>query len=303
MLSGIHFLLTYACNFECDHCFVYSAPGAKGTFTVAQIRRALGEVAGLESIEQVCFEGGEPTLYYPLMLEGVRLAREMGFTVGLVTNAYWAATEEDAALWLEPLVEAGLSRVTTSDDELHYGEGAGVRAERVLAAAEKLGVGAGVIATGKPVVERQGSGETPVVAGGVMFRGRAADKLSTELWGELPRRPAEEFRECPHENLRDPGRVHVDAYGNVHLCQGLCMGNMWRTPLASLAREYRAERHPICGPLVAGGPAALAAEFGGAEEAGYVDACHLCYVVRRALVDRFPDRFPEYLAPGQVYGL
>jgi len=38
MLTGLHFLLTYTCNFECDHCFVYSRPGAKGTFTIAQIR-------------------------------------------------------------------------------------------------------------------------------------------------------------------------------------------------------------------------------------------------------------------------
>lgn len=41
MLTGIHFLLTYACNFECDHCFVYGGPRAKGTFTVGQVRDAL----------------------------------------------------------------------------------------------------------------------------------------------------------------------------------------------------------------------------------------------------------------------
>jgi len=30
-----------------------------------------------------------------------------------------------------------------------------------------------------------------------------------------------------------------------------------------------------------------------------VDACHLCYRTRQALL----ERFPEYLAPRQVYGL
>jgi len=34
-------------------------------------------------------------------------------------------------------------------------------------------------------------------------------------------------------------------------------------------------------------------------EGQYVDECHLCYLTRRALL----DRFPEYLAPKQVYGL
>ncbi len=41
MLTGIHFLLTYQCNFECDHCFLYCAPHAKGTFTLDQLRKVL----------------------------------------------------------------------------------------------------------------------------------------------------------------------------------------------------------------------------------------------------------------------
>ena len=154
MLTGIHFLLTLNCNFECEHCFLFSKPGAGGTFTIGRLKEALRDVSGLGTIEGVCFEGGEPTLYYPVMLEGIRLARELGFTAGIVTNAYWALSEEDAEVWLAPLAEAGLSKVSTSDDELHYGEEAGVRAARVLAAAERLGLGASVLSSGKPVVER-----------------------------------------------------------------------------------------------------------------------------------------------------
>ena len=30
MLTGIHFILTYTCNFECDHCFLYCSPKSKG---------------------------------------------------------------------------------------------------------------------------------------------------------------------------------------------------------------------------------------------------------------------------------
>ena len=43
MLTSIHFLLTYACNFDCDHCFLFSGPGAGGTFGVVQLRAALEE--------------------------------------------------------------------------------------------------------------------------------------------------------------------------------------------------------------------------------------------------------------------
>jgi len=93
--------------------------------------------------------------------------------------------------------------------------------------------------------------------------------------------------------------VHVDPHGHVHICQGISMGNLWETPLADLVRDYQAEAHPICGPLLKGGPALLAEEHGVPHEEGYVDACHFCYLTRKQLL----DRFPKALAPGQVYGL
>jgi MoaA/NifB/PqqE/SkfB family radical SAM enzyme len=101
MLTGIHFLLSYACNFECDHCFVFSGPAAEGTFTIRQIQAAIEEARKIGTVEWIYFEGGEPCLYYPLMLEGVKRARAMGFQLGVVTNAYFATSVEDARLWLQ----------------------------------------------------------------------------------------------------------------------------------------------------------------------------------------------------------
>jgi hypothetical protein len=77
------------------------------------------------------------------------------------------------------------------------------------------------------------------------------------------------------------------------------MGNLWKTSLSELVATYEAKAHPLCRPLMIGGPFQLAREHGIETEEGYVDECHLCYVARRALV----DRFPQYLAPKQVYGL
>ncbi len=128
-----------------------------------------------------------------------------------------------------------------------------------------------------------------------MFRGRAADKLTEGL----PRRPRETLTTCPHENLASPGRVHVDPFGFVHLCQGLCMGNLWKTPLAEMVRDYDVGRHPLAGPLARGGPAELARVYDLPHAEGYVDECHFCYELRKQLL----ARFPEYLAPRQVYGL
>jgi len=299
MLKGIHFLLSYKCDSECDHCFVYSSPQAKGTFTLDQIKRALDELAEIETIEWVYFEGGEPFLFYPLMHKGIRIAHDMGFRTGLVTNAYWATSEEDAELWLKPLHDLGVSAISISDDAFHYEDNKASPSKHALNAARKLGMFFGSIGIDKPAVERdidkeQAKGK-PVVGGGVMFRGRAVEKLIEGL----PRRPWEEFTECPYEDLRNPKRVHLDAYGNIHLCQGLSMGNMWDAPLSKIVKQYSADSHPICGPLINGGPARLAREYKVQREDAYVDACHMCYLIRLALL----DKFPQYLAPRLVYGL
>ena len=299
MLTGIHFLLTYMCNLKCDHCFIYSGPDAKGTFTLRQIRMALDEATKIGTIKWVYFEGGEPFLFYPLMLEGIKIARSMGFKVGVVTNAYYATSEEDAELWLTPLCKLGISDLSISDDSFHYEEEKDNLAKRALVAAKRLGMPVDSICIEKPTVEadidKEQNKGAPVIGGGAMFRGRAVEKLVEGL----PRRRWEEFTECPYEDLKEPERVHLDPYGNVHLCQGLSMGNMWKTPLSMLVKNYNADSHPICGPLVRGGPALLAKEYNVKHEDKYVDACHFCYLVRLALL----DKFPKYLAPRQVYGL
>jgi len=294
MLTGVHLLLTYKCDRACDHCFVFGSPEAGGTFTVAQLSQLLEEVRRLGTVETVFFEGGEPFLFYPILLEGVRLARGFGFDVGIVTNGYWGDSEQDATLWLQPLCELGLSKLCVSDDELHYPGGSESPAARAVAAARELGMTVSVLETPSPRVEADEQG-LPVVVGGVMFRGRAAENLTEGL----PRKPAEGFTACTAEQLGEPGRVHVDAYGNVHICQGLLMGNAWWTPFSELARSYEPEAHPIIGPLLEGGPLRLAQRYGIRHEAAYVDACHFCYEVRKTL----REGFPQYLAPPRLYGL
>jgi len=297
MLTGVHFLLTYACSFECDHCFVYSSPQARGTFTLNQIKRVFEELTNIRTIQRVYFEGGEAFLFYPLMVEGIKIARDKGLEAGIVTNAYCATTEEDAEIWLKPLLKLGISDLSLSDDTFHSEDEKESLAKHALTAAKRLGMSVGVISIEEPRVEKgqdtvKGA---PVIGGSTMFRGRAVEKLIKGL----PTRPWRDFTECPYEDLGNPKRVHLDSYGNVHLCQGLSMGNMWQTPLSELISNYDCDSHPICKLLVKGGPAHLAKEYSIKHYDEYVDACHLCYDLRLKLL----DRFQEYLAPRQVYGL
>jgi hypothetical protein len=299
MLTGIHILLTYKCTFECDHCFLYAGPYAEGTLTLSQVRKILDESREIGTVEWIYFEGGEPFLYYPLLLEAIRSARNMDFKVGIVSNAYYATSVDDAELWLQPLSELGIMDLSISDDLFHHEEKNDNLAKNALSAAQKLGIPVSSICIEKPYIESiPGNGQEkghPVIGGGAMFKGRAVEKLTTGL----PHRPFREFVECPYEELTSPSRVHIDPYGHVHLCQGISMGNMWEHPLSDIAKEYTVDTHPICGPLVKGGPALLAEQNNVDHEETYIDECHACFLVRKALI----DIFPQYLTPKQVYGI
>jgi MoaA/NifB/PqqE/SkfB family radical SAM enzyme len=264
--------------------------------TMDEIEHVLQQAKELGTITSIYFEGGEPFLYYVPLVQSVQKAAEMGFQVGIVTNTYWATSRRDALEWLRPF--AGLVQdLSISSDLFHYSEKVSRQTENARAAAEELGIPLGVISIAQPeeTEAAKASGQLPLGESGIMYRGRAADVLVEKA----SRHPWQEFKECPYENLRDPGRVHVDPYGNVHICQGISIGNMLQTPLREICENYDPDAHPITGPILRGGPAELVRQHDLGHEEEYADACHLCDDARRKL----RDKFMEILMPDQMYGV
>ena len=293
-LNGIHILLTYTCNYECDHCFVWGGPFKEGTLTLDQLDEILTQASELRSVEWIYFEGGEPFLYQPVLVKAVETAAGAGFKVGLVSNAYWATEVRDAVEWLRPLV--GLVQdLSVSSDLFHHSDEMDRTAKNAEEAANQLGIPVGTISIAQPNVGG-GSvmGQLPLGESAVQFRGRAAEKLVSGM----PLLPWEGFNECPCEDFRDPGRVHLDPLGNVHICQGISIGNVFTSTLKAICEAYEPEDHPVIGPLLAGGPAELVRRYDLPHGPSYADACHLCYEARRALREQFPD----ILTPDQMYG-
>ncbi|MDO9130456.1 MAG: radical SAM protein [Anaerolineales bacterium] len=295
-LTGLHLLLTYQCTFECDHCFVFGSPSQTGVMTIPQIQEILRQARETGTIASIYFEGGEPFLYYAVMLKGLQEAVKAGFSAGIVSNAYWATGLEDALEWLRPF--AGLAAdLSISSDLYHYDERNSQHAQNAARAAEQLGIPLGVICVAQPEDTNAmlTIGQIPTGESAVMYRGRAACKLVSRA----KLQPWEGFSECPHEDLREPGRCHLDPLGNLHVCQGITLGNIFETPLKEICATYDVEAHPIAGPLLAGGPVALVQEYNLPHEENYADACHLCFESRRVL----RERFPEILKPDQMYGV
>jgi hypothetical protein len=63
---------------------------------------------------------------------------------------------------------------------------------------------------------------------------------------------------------------------------------------------YDPREHPVLGPLIEGGPKALAERTGIGSGNSFASECHACYEIRRAL--RGVKGYRELLGPNQVYG-
>ena len=296
-LVGLHLLQTYQCTFECDHCFVWGSPWQSGAMNLDQIEAILEQAQEYPAIEWIYFEGGEPFLYYATLLRGVQRAAEMGFNVGIVTNSYWALSEHDALIWLSPF-KGLLQEISISSDRYHYDEKISQQAMNARLAAEKLDIPVGFISIAEVSDQdvSQSTGQLPQGESGVVYRGRAAVKLSPQA---LEKGSWDTFVECPLEDFENPGRVHIDPFGNIHACQGIAIGNLFEVPLKELWSRFQPMKNPILRPLIRGGPAELVKEFNVPHEDRYADACHLCYETRLHLRDEFPD----ILIPDQMYGV
>jgi MoaA/NifB/PqqE/SkfB family radical SAM enzyme len=296
-LKGVHFLLTYKCDLECDHCFVWGSPKATGVFTLNQIRIILIEAKKLGTIDYVSIEGGEPFLYYPIMVKAVAEAANLGFRAEILSNCYWATCPEDAVEWLLPMAQARNLKLSFSSD-LYHGESWETEgAKNAVKAANKLNISVGVMAVKHPNTEFPIPSDiegAKVDQWELMLRGRAASKL-TENAGKKSWR---EFTKCPYENFAKQERVHIDPFGYVHVCQGISIGNAWQKSFSKIIEEYNPYENPILEPLVRGGPKALVEKFSLPHDEVYADACHLCYTARCMLRHKYPD----ILAPGQMYG-
>jgi hypothetical protein len=263
--------------------------------TLPDLHNILGQAVDTDSVEWIYFEGGEPFLYYSTLLEGVKAAAKLGFRVGIVSNAYWATSLDDALAALGPL--AGLVQdFSISSDAYHGYPEPGAEIHNALEAAQQLGIPVDPISSAPPeeLQAAGGAGQIPAGESAVVYRGRAAKKLAAKV----EQSSWETYTECPFEDLETPDRVHLDPLGYVHICQGISIGNVFDKPLSTILRDYDPQSHAVTGPLNRGGPAELVRTYQLDCRKDNSDACHLCYEARCAL----RGRLPRELAPDQMYG-
>jgi len=97
------------------------------------------------------------------MLNGIRQARSRGYSVGIVTNGYFATSEENARCFLEPFPGLGLADLSISDDVFHYENREENAARRAFRVALEMGLPAAILALDPGA---SGAGDEGIPSGG-----------------------------------------------------------------------------------------------------------------------------------------
>jgi hypothetical protein len=271
---------------------------------------------------QIHLTGGEPFLNFPLLLEGVQLAAQLGIPRYLETNASWCLREDNVVEKFTALREAGLNAILISCSPFH--------AEKIPPARTLLAITKALEIFGrqnviiylphwieqiqmfdveKPTPLEQYVEKFGLVrAGKMLWDGYSiipAGRSGFRLGHLTEKRQASAFKgeDCLIEILY-AHHSHLDLYGNYisWFCGGLTIGDWHNLP--RILDDFKAHRFPpLTDILVTRGPFGLF-ELGKEDYSyqelpqGYAGKCHLCVDVRKHLSEQ--GDFQE-LRPKEFY--
>lgn len=172
--------VTNTCNMTCAHCITDSSPSARGDLAWEDIHAAITNAA--PHIDGVCVTGGEPWIRRETTLATIRLTHTLGLVSSMISNGFWARTENEAVQAFSDLSNAGLDKLAISFDGYHnaherltnirildrlltYGAGAEIRLQVQYC-------GQGEDEAFRQVQELTGTHQVPLIASGVLPFGR-----------------------------------------------------------------------------------------------------------------------------------
>lgn len=317
-LAGGGIITTYRCTARCAHCLYAASPAREKAYLDQETLAALIKTLHRMGCPSVHIGGGEPLLDPPGLLRTVEGLAAGGIGIEYVeTNCAWYRDYTSTVSLFRELRSAGLDTLLISISPFHNASIPFAKTKGVLAACRAVGMQAFPWIAGfvrdleafdedRPhslpeYAERFGPDYLRSIPSRmwVHMGGRAADTFAQVL----PNRCAEDIVRVqggPCRELADTSHFHLDYDGNY--IPGLCAGLAIRH--TDLGRPLAPQTYPLVTLLSTrgvGGLLQLAREAHGfVPRPGYVHKCHLCQDIRRHLVERNGNTYPE-LAPLAFY--
>lgn len=274
------------CNARCAHCGPESGPKDK-TRIKHEHNLFLIEEAGKLYDNDWCLtlSGGEVFLFYDRLLEYVKHTKKHGGYTTLITNCYWAKTEEKAIELLTPLKEADLKVLGISLGHFHKEYIKPEYVRNAIKAAKKLNLAcrvrsvaskSGRLSDVLKSIEDANPWFMSVMEMPLVPHGRAASLPKEEFFymEELP------SGLCPAASMtfNPNGKAMVCCNGGGDLAP-LQIGDIYEDSLADL--EYQFISDPTLNLLRNKGPKECLKyltieEVENVKNEKYVNECHLC---------------------------
>ena len=138
---------TMACPLACDFCCYACGPRRTETMDRSLALDLVDQAADLGVFGACSFTGGDPFVYYDDMLAISRRMAEHGLPFNVISACAWATDDDVVDEMLQPLIDAGMTGITASNDPSHERWVPRENIVRVVSRAVALGAGAGIFGT------------------------------------------------------------------------------------------------------------------------------------------------------------
>ncbi len=314
-------LLTYRCSIRCQHCLFGSAPDRPDVVMTAQ-HCASGLRLLHETGRVVHIAGGEPMLYWEILIDAIRLANEEGCAPHFIeTNCSFAGDDQSVRERLTILAEHGVKGLFASADPFHQEFVAAENFLRVRRIAKQVfgeknfwgpEQSDADIRSFEGITQDQERLRQYVRSSPPSMVGTAHRQLATYLDhyalndSRLPRwgwqGPAGSDHCLAQFQADTLWELHIDPYGNIQTNCGMILGHVAETTPNAVLMQGPEHANKFVGILCKHGPKGLAEwarrEHGFVLPQSVTQNCELCYLTRSFL----HQSYPEVFGPREVYG-
>lgn len=118
-LWNMGFLITYRCQIACPHCIVEAGPHRKEEALLSDAFKWIQQIANYRNgyIKVLTLTGGEPFYNIEYLKKIADFGEQCGLVVSVVTNAFWASTQEEAVRTLKKI--PAIKMIAISTDVYH----------------------------------------------------------------------------------------------------------------------------------------------------------------------------------------
>lgn len=317
-LSGITWITTYNCNIACEHCF-FDTQAEKRYMDPELVNQALGSLPEQKHMFWQHLSGGEIFIQQEKLFQIIaNIRKHFSKNIGLSTNGFWAKEEQQTRETVQELKRMGVTGIAISADHYHQQHMPLDGPQTLARIIKEEGIkthsyimGARLpedVEGAKEVNDSSESIAAQVDQGLGIPLARATERsigkgslINIPKKKAIPQGMCTELCTCLGERTPfNPAMVWIDPYGNVMICYGLCIGNLYQDSLADIITQYDARQNPISQALAQDGPKALfkmAKEVGKKVSKKFYDECDICYQMRCLL----KEDYKEVLKPDECY--